>query len=87
MSGCLSSTSFAILAKRNVKGWVKASRDLRQGNPLSPFLFIIMVDILSRLMLRVEERDLYEGLLVDSNKTRVSHLQFVDDTIFFSKPS
>ena len=34
--------------------------------------------------MRVEERNALEGFRVGRNKTRVSHLQFVDDTIFFS---
>ena len=34
--GCLLSSSFAILVNGNAKGWVKASRGLRQGDPLSP---------------------------------------------------
>ncbi|RVW26859.1 Transposon TX1 uncharacterized 149 kDa protein [Vitis vinifera] len=50
MRGCLSSVSYAILVNGNAKGWVKASRGLRQSR----------------------------------NRTRVSHLQFADDTIFFS---
>ena len=37
MSGCLSTVSYAILVNGNAKGWVKASRGLRQGDPLSPF--------------------------------------------------
>ena len=52
----LSSTSLAILVNGNTKGWVKTSRDLRQGDPLSPFLFTLMVDVLSRLMFRAEEK-------------------------------
>ena len=36
------------------------------------------------MLLRVEERNALEGFRVGRNKTRVSHLQFVDDTIFFS---
>ena len=35
-------------------------------------------------MLRAEERSLLEGFRVGRNRTRVSHLQFADDTIFFS---
>ena len=37
MRGCLSSTSFAILLNGSAKGWVEASRGLRQGDPLCPF--------------------------------------------------
>ena len=84
MRGCLSSVSYAILVNGNAKGWVKASKGLRQGDPLSPFLIIIVADVLSRMMLRAEKRSLLEGFRVGRNGTRVSHLQFADDTIFFS---
>ena len=84
MRGCLSSVSYAILVNRNAKGWVKVSRGLRQGDPLSPILFTIVADVLSRMLLRAEERSMLEGFKVGRNKTRVSHLQFADDTIFFS---
>ena len=84
MRGCLSSISYAILVNGNAKGWVKASRGLRQGDPLSPFMFTIVADVLSRMLLRAEERSMLEGFRVGRNRTRVSHLQFADDTIFFS---
>ena len=35
MRGCLSLVSYAILVNGNAKEWVKASRGLRQGDPLS----------------------------------------------------
>ena len=72
---------------RNAKGWVKTYKGLRQGDPLSPFLFTLVVDALSRLIVRAEERGLFEGFLVGRNRIKVSHLQFADDTIFFSKAS
>ena len=83
MRGCLSSVSYAILVNGNAKGCVKATRGLRQGDPLSHFLFTFVVDVLSRMLLRAEERSLLEGFRVGRNRTRVSHLQFADDTIFF----
>ena len=83
MRGCLSSVSYAILVNENAKGWVKTSRGLRQGDPLSSFLFTIVADVLSRMMLRAEERSMLEGFRVGRNRTRVSQLQVADDTIFF----
>ncbi|RVW16678.1 LINE-1 reverse transcriptase-like [Vitis vinifera] len=87
MRGCLSTVSFAVLVNGNAKGWVKASRGLRQDDPLSPFLFTLVADVLSRMLLRAEERNSLEGFRVGQNSTRVSHLQFADDTIFFSNTS
>ena len=83
MRGCLSTVSFAVLVNGNAKGWVKASRGLRQGDPLSHYLFTLVADVLSRMLLRAEERNSLEGFRVGRNSTRVSHLQFADDTIFF----
>ena len=84
MSGCLSTISYAVLVNGNAKGWVKASRGLRQGDPLSIFLFTLVADVLSRMLLRAEERNSLEGFRVGRYRTKVSHLQFADDTIFFS---
>ena len=87
MSGCLSTVSYAVLVNGNAKRWVKASRGLRQGDPLSTFLFTLVADVLSRMLLRADERNSLEGFRVGRNRTRVSHLQFAYDTIFFSNTS
>ena len=84
---CLSSTSFAILVNGNAKGWVKVTKGLRQRDTLSPFLFTLVADVLSKMMIRVQEIGLTEGFIVGRDKTRVSLQQFTDDTIFFSKAS
>ena len=46
-----------------------------------------VVDVLSRLIFRAEEGGLTEGFLVGRYRTKVSILQFEDDTIFFFKAS
>ncbi|RVW33884.1 hypothetical protein CK203_082946 [Vitis vinifera] len=57
-------------------GWVKASRGLRQGDPLSPFLFTLVADVMSRMLMRAEERNMMEGFrggrAADSEESFVS---------------
>ncbi|RVW74737.1 hypothetical protein CK203_047892 [Vitis vinifera] len=65
LRGVLHKTIHSTQVNGNAKGWVKASRGLRQGDPLSSFLFIIVADVLSRMMLRVEERSMLEGFRVE----------------------
>ena len=66
----------------NAKRWVKATKGLRQGEPLYPFLFTLAINVLSRMMLRVDESNFVKGFLVSKDKTRVSHLQVPNDSIF-----
>ena len=63
----------------------KAHR-LRQGVPLSPFLFIIVMEVLSRLLERVGGSNYLLGFLVGdlfANQLMISYLLFLDDTLIF----
>ncbi|RVW47466.1 putative ribonuclease H protein [Vitis vinifera] len=73
MRGCLSSVSYAILVNGNAKGWVKASRGLRQGDPLSHFLFTIVANVLSRMLLKAKEEVCWRasGLKVNLDKSNL----------------
>lgn len=44
-SGCLSSSIFAVIVNGEPNFWFKGQRGVKQGNPLSPFLFTV-VDVL-----------------------------------------
>lgn len=65
------------------RGKFRSSRGLKQGDPLSPFLFNLVVDGLRRLVERTKSMALIKGFILEKNKVEVSHLQFADDTIFF----
>lgn len=63
---------------------IQASRDLRQGHPLSPpFLFLVIGDGLSKIILKGVEGNIIEAFKVGANEVTLTHLQFVDDTMFF----
>ncbi|KAL5539489.1 hypothetical protein UlMin_044009 [Ulmus minor] len=63
-----------------------ASRGLRQGDPLSPFLFILVADILGRMMDKAVSIGEVKGFKVGREEVVVSHLQFADDTLFLLEP-
>ena len=60
------------------------SRGLRQGNPLSPFMFLFVVDGLSRLLKNVVNKGELRELKIARSARGISHLLFADDiTLFF----
>ena len=67
-----------------------SSRGLRQGDPLSPLLFLLIMEVLSWILKKIEDSGLLCGFhvgLVNSIGVRISHLLFADDTILFCDAS
>lgn len=62
----------------------KASRGIRKGAPLSPFLFAIMAEALSALLIKAKDIGLIRGFEERHNGEVISHLQYADGTILFS---
>ena len=80
---CLASVSFSIFVNGRPQGKFKGSRGLRQGGPLSPLFFTLVVDGLSKLVEKAKGCDMINSFEVEKEKVIVSHLQFADDTLFF----
>uniref|UniRef100_A0A2N9HS98 Reverse transcriptase domain-containing protein n=1 Tax=Fagus sylvatica TaxID=28930 RepID=A0A2N9HS98_FAGSY len=81
---CISSPSFSVLINGSPHGMISPSRGLRQGDPLSPFLFILGTEVLSRILITAEENHLFKGFTLARTCPRVSHLLFADDLIIFA---
>ena len=65
----------------------KASRGLRQGDPISPILFIILAECLGRFVDGLVLKGDFMGLNPSSSTLVCSHQQFVDDSIVMGEAS
>lgn len=81
--GCFFHPHFLVLINGMSKGFFCSSRGLRQGDPLSPFLFMLVANVFSALMSITDEKCIINGFEASEDGPSVSHLQFVDDTICF----
>jgi len=86
-NGLLGSSSFLSSFKSSLERLFKSPRGLRQGDPLSPFLFTIMADAFNALMTKAKSVSTIEGFQVRRDGICISHLQYVDDMMCFIEDS
>ena len=82
---CISTVSFSILVNREPKGEIKPSRGIRQGDPLSPYLFLLCSEGLNWLIQGAIREDKIRGFSLCRNGPRISLLFFADDTLIFCR--
>lgn len=82
---CITTVSYSFLLNGQAKGLVTPERGIRQGDPLSPYLFIICSEVLSGLCNKAQANGSLLGLRVAIGSPRVNHLLFADDTMFFCR--
>ncbi|CAL5367336.1 unnamed protein product [Camellia sinensis] len=82
---CVSTPRVSILVNGSPTHEFSPQRGLRQGDPLSPFLFNLVAEGLNILLNRALNLGILHGVSVGVNGVLLSHLQFADDSIFFCK--
>lgn len=80
----ISSVSYSVLVNGQPHGWIKPSRGLCQGDPLSPYVFLMCVEDLHSLISHVEAQSEIQGVSL-CHKPKLTHLFFADDSQVFSK--
>ncbi|KAG7572582.1 Reverse transcriptase domain [Arabidopsis suecica] len=82
---CVKTVSYSYLLNGTAKGLVTPQHGIRQGDPLSPYIFILCSEVLSGLCHRAQENGKLIGIRVATGSPRVNHLLFADDTMFFCR--
>ncbi|CAN6678460.1 unnamed protein product [Malus baccata var. baccata] len=85
VSGCISSVNFAIMLNGEPGQKFAPSRGLRQGDPLSPYLFLLVSEVLSLLIQRPSDTNQINGVQINPQGPSISHIFFADDTLIFLK--
>ncbi|XP_019199913.1 PREDICTED: uncharacterized protein LOC109193526 [Ipomoea nil] len=82
---CVTTVSYSILINGSRSDPIIPTRGLRQGDPLSPYLFIICAEGLSLLLQQANRAGLIHGCRVARGAPQISHLFFADDSLLFFK--
>lgn len=84
----VSTVHLFVLVNGTPAGFFSTSRGLRQGDPLSPLLFLLVMEAFTRLLGRAVDEGLLEGSVgsVGRGVVSVSHLLYADDALVFCEP-
>ncbi|XP_071694266.1 uncharacterized mitochondrial protein AtMg01250-like [Rutidosis leptorrhynchoides] len=81
---CLRSERTSILVNGSPTGEFEVQRGLRQGDPLSPFLFLIVMEGLHLMLHDYMNQNLIRGASVGIQGIKISHLLYADDVVIIS---
>jgi len=79
----VTTVSFSVLINGTTHGYIQPQRGIRQGDPLSLYLFIICAEVLTHLMTQAIEQRQIQGVKISNRSPAISHLLFADDSLFF----
>ena len=82
---CLSTSMFSILVNGEPTKFFKPEIGLRQGDPLSSYLFILCMEVLSTNLIAAQAREDHSWYKIVRSAPSLSHLFFADDALFFFK--
>ncbi|GAU30144.1 hypothetical protein TSUD_360370 [Trifolium subterraneum] len=82
---CVSSVNYSVLMNSDRVGPILPGRGLRQGDPLSPYLFILVTECLTALIHQAVGRGDLHGVKICRGAPEVSHLLFADNCFLFCR--
>jgi hypothetical protein len=86
MKVCVFAGNLSVLVNGSPTSEINIQRGLKQGDPLAPFLFLLVAEGFAGLMRSAVEKNLFKGFGVGGGLV-ISHLQYADDTICLGEAS
>ena len=81
----ISFASYSVLVNGVPLGFIKPFRRIRQGDPLSPHLFLLCSEGFSALLRNALQQRLLHGVSISRNGPQITHVLFADDSSLFCK--
>ena len=81
---CVSTPAYSVSINCNIHGFFDGKRGIRQGDPLSPYLFTLVMEVLNLMIKRkISESDSFK-FHRQCEEQNITHLCFADDLLLFS---
>ncbi|GAU34179.1 hypothetical protein TSUD_162800 [Trifolium subterraneum] len=87
MKACIFGGNLSVLVNGCPMGEINIQRGLKQGDPLAPFLFLLVAEGFGGAMRRAVEINLFKGFNISRDGPSISHLQYADDTLCIGEAS
>ncbi|KAL2251999.1 UNVERIFIED_CONTAM: hypothetical protein Sindi_2322200 [Sesamum indicum] len=82
---CIKTTSFSICLNENPHGFFAGARGLRQGDPLSPYFFVLVMEVLNLGLSQLIEQDMQFTYHWKCEPAKIFQLGFSDDLLLFCR--
>lgn len=80
---CMTTYAFSICVNGSSYGYFKGARGLRKGDPISPYLFTLVMEVLNLLMVKNKQAESGFRYHFGCKELKITHLCFADDLMMF----
>ncbi|KAF7811748.1 ribonuclease H [Senna tora] len=80
---CVSTVSYKLVLNGGITKEFRPSCEICQGDPISPYLFILCANVLSCMIAKEEVNGLWNGIKIARGVLAITHLMYADDTVLF----